>query len=76
MSAPEICRRCGKPIGYTVWAYNVDGGEELRSDGYFEDVPIGHPRPWFHYECEDQKPLKRHLLPWVSILEQRRKQAA
>lgn len=61
-----ICERCGQPIGYKVLAYNIEGGEDLVSDGYFEGGSDGGPRCWFHHQCEDMKPLKRHLLPWVS----------
>jgi len=61
-----ICQRCGKPIAYKVDGYDCDGGEEFVSDGYFED---GRPQRWFHTQCEEMKPLKRHLLPWISIIE-------
>lgn len=70
-----VCSRCGEPIGDICWP-GIEGSTQCVSDGYFEEQGFGRPRLWFHTQCEHMKPLKRHLLPWVSILEQRRKQAA
>ena len=66
-----VCSRCGEPVGDICYP-GPEGSTECVSDGYFTGGIDGIPRTWSHHRC----PAKRHLLPWVSILEQRRKQAA
>jgi hypothetical protein len=63
-----ICERCGKPVRYVVANIDCDGNPEYVSDGYFQDRGFFEPREWFHAQCEDMKPLKRHLLPWAHMV--------
>lgn len=71
----DICERCRKPLNYTYYP-GIEGSSQEESDGYFEDPPLGQPRRYFHHQCEDMKPLKRCLLPWVEVIERLRGEVA
>lgn len=67
--APRRCPRCGASDEHATDCM-LDGKRRV-----FVDAD-GRNRTTIEFEYALSGPLKHHLLPWVSILAQRRKQAA